>query len=173
MRQEIEHVNSDVLCVGKCWYRFVISLNVCVFRLGLKSFEKDVSGAVMDIQADEEEGMRQATSLKKWYKKAASLSTSFQGSLSPFCPSRRLPRPTEAKDRESLGTRLIHCLGSFQMTSRQLFWRPKIWNSGYVVSQTKSVGVRLFSYVNSFYFSSTFVLLLSFAHVTMNASVTP
>ena len=41
---------------------------VCVFRLGLKSFEKDVSGAVMDIQADEEEGMRQAKSLKKWYK---------------------------------------------------------------------------------------------------------
>ena len=82
MRQEIEHVNSDVLCVGKCWHRFVISLNVCVFRLGLKSFEKDVSGAVMDIQADEEEGMRQSKSLKKWYKKPASLSTSFQGSLS-------------------------------------------------------------------------------------------
>ena len=82
MRQEIEHVNSDVLCVGKCWYHFVISLNVCVFRLGLKSFEKDVSGAVMDIQADEEEGMRQSKSLKKWYKKPASLSTSFQGSLS-------------------------------------------------------------------------------------------
>jgi len=37
--------------------------------LGLKSFEKDVSGAVMDIQADEEEGMRQAKSLKKWDRK--------------------------------------------------------------------------------------------------------
>lgn len=48
---------------------FEISLDVCVFRLGLKSFQKDVSGAVMDIQADEEEGMRQAKSLKKWYKK--------------------------------------------------------------------------------------------------------
>jgi len=66
---------------------FAISLDVCVFRLGLKSFQKDVSGAVMDIQADEEEGMRQAKSLKKWYKKNASLSTSFQGSLSPFSPS--------------------------------------------------------------------------------------
>lgn len=51
------------------WYRFMVSHFVCVFRLGLKSFEKDVSGAVMDIQADEEEGMRQAKSLKKWYKK--------------------------------------------------------------------------------------------------------
>lgn len=37
--------------------------------LGLKSFEKDVSGAVMDIQADEAEGMRQAKTIKKWDRK--------------------------------------------------------------------------------------------------------
>ncbi|KAJ7365649.1 ATP-dependent RNA helicase ddx54 [Desmophyllum pertusum] len=37
--------------------------------LGLKSFEKDVSGAVMDIQADEDEGMRQANSIKRWDRK--------------------------------------------------------------------------------------------------------
>lgn len=35
-------------------------------RLGLNSFEKDVSGAVMDIEADEEEGMRKAKTIKKW-----------------------------------------------------------------------------------------------------------
>ena len=38
-----------------------------ISRLGLKSFEKDVSGAVMDIQADEDEGLRQAKTIKKWY----------------------------------------------------------------------------------------------------------
>lgn len=37
--------------------------------LGLQSFEKDVSGAVMDIQADEAEGMRQAKTIKKWDRK--------------------------------------------------------------------------------------------------------
>ena len=42
--------------------------SIFFFRLGLKSFEKDVSGAVMDIQADEEEGMRQAKAIKKWYE---------------------------------------------------------------------------------------------------------
>lgn len=68
--------------LGTMWYRFMVSHFVCVFRLGLKSFEKDVSGAVMDIQADEEEGMRQAKSLKKWYKKTKLLSTSFPGFLS-------------------------------------------------------------------------------------------
>lgn len=36
------------------------------FRLGLNSFEKDVSGAVMDIEADEEQGMRTAKAIKKW-----------------------------------------------------------------------------------------------------------
>lgn len=35
----------------------------------MKSFEKDVSGAVMDIQADEAEGMRQAKTIKKWDRK--------------------------------------------------------------------------------------------------------
>lgn len=37
--------------------------------LGLNSFEKDVSGAVMDIEADEEEGMRTAKAIKKWDRK--------------------------------------------------------------------------------------------------------
>ncbi|XP_073251857.1 ATP-dependent RNA helicase DDX54-like [Porites lutea] len=37
--------------------------------LGLNSFEKDVSGAVMDIEADEEEGMRKAKTIKKWDRK--------------------------------------------------------------------------------------------------------
>ena len=36
-------------------------------RLGLNSFEKDVSGAVMDIEADEDEGMRRTKANKKWY----------------------------------------------------------------------------------------------------------
>ncbi|CAH3179991.1 unnamed protein product [Porites lobata] len=37
--------------------------------LGLNSFEKDVSGAVMDIEADEEEGIRTAKAIKKWDRK--------------------------------------------------------------------------------------------------------
>lgn len=39
--------------------------------LGLRvnSFEKDVSGAVMDIEADEEEGMRKAKTIKRWDRK--------------------------------------------------------------------------------------------------------
>ena len=68
MKREFVFINSIAAYVGQCWYRFMVLHFVCVFRLGLKSFEKDVSGAVMDIQADEEEGMRQAKSLKKWYK---------------------------------------------------------------------------------------------------------
>ena len=32
----------------------------------MNSFEKDVSGAVMDIQADEQDGMRKAKTLKTW-----------------------------------------------------------------------------------------------------------
>ena len=39
----------------------------CSFcRLGLNSFEKDVSGAVMDIEADEQDGMRKAKAIKTW-----------------------------------------------------------------------------------------------------------
>jgi len=37
--------------------------------LGLNSFEKDVSGAVMDIEADEDEGMRRTKANKKWDRK--------------------------------------------------------------------------------------------------------
>ncbi|XP_068736507.1 ATP-dependent RNA helicase DDX54-like isoform X2 [Montipora capricornis] len=37
--------------------------------LGLNSFEKDLSGAVMDIEADEEDGIRKAKSIKKWDRK--------------------------------------------------------------------------------------------------------
>ena len=68
MKREMGLTNSVAPYLGQCWYRFMVLHFVGVFRLGLKSFEKDVSGAVMDIQADEEEGMRQAKSLKKWYK---------------------------------------------------------------------------------------------------------
>ena len=68
MKRDMGLINSFSMYVGLCWYRFIVLRFVLVFRLGLKSFEKDVSGAVMDIQADEEEGMRQAKSLKKWYK---------------------------------------------------------------------------------------------------------
>lgn len=37
--------------------------------LGLSSFEKDVSGAVMDIEADEQEGIKKAKAIKKWDRK--------------------------------------------------------------------------------------------------------
>lgn len=37
--------------------------------LGLNSFEKDVSGAVMDIEADEEDGIRKANTIRRWDRK--------------------------------------------------------------------------------------------------------
>lgn len=138
---------------------FEISLDVCVFRLGLKSFEKDVSGAVMDIQADEEEGMRQAKSLKKWYKKLSHFKPRSKALSLLSSLLKETSRPREAK-RESLGTRLNQCKERFLMTSRQPYWCLEIRNSGHVVSLTKPVGVRLFSHVDTSYCSNTFSLLM-------------
>lgn len=163
MRKEIEQVS--------CWYCLRFRLTFVFLGLVWSRFRRMFQVLWWTYKLTKKKEWDKPSRSKNGTKKMRHFQPRSKA-LSPFSPSRWLPRPTETKDRESLGTRLSHCLGSFQMTLRKLYWCPKIWKSGHVLSQTKSVGVRLFSYVNTFYFSSTFVLLLS-AHVTVNASVTP
>lgn len=62
-----KHCSVNIcLCDSIFWIKPARTVVMVSFRLGLNSFEKDVSGAVMDIEADEEEGMRTAKAIKKW-----------------------------------------------------------------------------------------------------------
>ena len=163
MKRDMGLINSFSMYVGLCWYRFIVLRFVLVFRLGLKSFEKDVSGAVMDIQADEEEGMRQAKSLKKWYKQHWVI-VNLESSSFLCIPCRWGSTTRDWKGvamRERAWERDNEC---FHRMARWPYWSPtlptKKWNDSHVSVLSQSSESWISWYVNTFFCSNKFAWLL-------------